>query len=64
MEAAAIPEIKAAIRRISVEECEATGDEALACESADAVEQLVAKTFATRFYDLLAGSADEPTSET
>jgi phosphotransferase system enzyme I (PtsI) len=63
MEAAAIPEIKAAIRRISLDECESMGDEALACESADAVEQLIAKIFAPRFYDLLAGSADEPNPE-
>ena len=59
MEAAAIPEIKAAIRRISVEECTAVADEAIACDSADAVEQLVAKHFAPRFYDLLAGSVDQ-----
>ncbi|MEO8876506.1 MAG: phosphoenolpyruvate--protein phosphotransferase [Polyangiaceae bacterium] len=63
MEAAAIPEIKAAIGRVTIEECEAMAKEALACDSADAVEQLVARSFATRFYDLLAGSADEPNEE-
>lgn len=62
MEAAAIPEIKETIRRTTVAECEAAAEEALACESAEAVEEIVAKAFATRLYDLLSGemtAADE-----
>lgn len=60
MEAAAIPEIKAAIRRVSLEECAGAAEAALGCDSADAVEEVVARHFATRFYDILSGSADEP----
>jgi phosphotransferase system enzyme I (PtsI) len=62
MEAAAIPEIKEAIRRITLEECNRAAEEALAAESAEAVEALVARLFAPRFFDLLAGSAEEPPS--
>jgi len=59
MEAAAIPEIKEAIRRISVPEAEALAHQALGCESADAVEQLLARELAPRLIDLLAGLADD-----
>jgi phosphotransferase system enzyme I (PtsI) len=61
MEAAAIPEIKEALRRVTVAECEAVGEEALAADSADAVEELLARQFAPRFYDLLTGSGEPPT---
>ena len=60
MEAAAIPELKEAIRRVSIAECEAAAEAALACDSAEAVEEVCAREFAPRFFDLLAGSADEP----
>jgi phosphotransferase system enzyme I (PtsI) len=60
MEAAAIPEIKEALRRVTVTECERAAEAALACDSSDAVEELVAREFAPRFFDLLAGTADEP----
>jgi phosphotransferase system enzyme I (PtsI) len=60
MEAAAIPEIKEAIRRMTISECEAAAKQALSCDCAEAVEELVARLFAPRFYDLLAGSPDEP----
>jgi phosphotransferase system enzyme I (PtsI) len=60
MEAAAIPEIKEAIRRVTLEECEDAARQALACDCAESVEELVARVFAPRFYDLLAGSPDEP----
>jgi phosphoenolpyruvate-protein phosphotransferase (PTS system enzyme I) len=60
MEAAAIPELKEAIRRVSVEECERAALAALACDSAEAVEEVCAREFAPRFLDLLSGSADEP----
>jgi phosphotransferase system enzyme I (PtsI) len=56
MEAAAIPEIKEALRRVSVAECEATALAALACDSAEEVEGLVARAFAPRLYDLLTGT--------
>jgi phosphotransferase system enzyme I (PtsI) len=59
MEAAAIPEIKEAIRRLTVAECEALAEQALACDSAEAVEALLQNELAARFTDLLAGLADE-----
>lgn len=55
MEAAAIPEIKETVRRFTVSECEAAAEGALACESAEAVEEHLARTFAPRLYDLLTG---------
>ncbi len=60
MEAAAIPEIKEVMRRITVAECESAAEAALACDSAEAVEELVAREFAPRLFDLLTGSAEEP----
>jgi len=62
MEAAAIPEIKEAIRRVDLTECKNAAEQALVCDSAENVESLVARVFAPRFFDLLAGSADEPTT--
>jgi phosphotransferase system enzyme I (PtsI) len=59
MEAAAIPEIKEALRRVTIVECEAAAVAALACDSAEGVEGLVARTFAPRMFDLLTGSASE-----
>lgn len=59
MEAAAIPEIKEAIRRLSVDEAQSIATLALACDSADAVEELLARELAPRLIDLLAGLADE-----
>jgi phosphotransferase system enzyme I (PtsI) len=64
MEAAAIPEIKEALRRVTIAECERAAEAALACDSAEAVEELVAREFAPRFFDLLAGAAEEPTITT
>jgi phosphotransferase system enzyme I (PtsI) len=63
MEAAAIPEIKEALRRVSVAECEVIAHAALASDSAEAVEGLVARAFAPRLYDLLTGSSDVPPAE-
>jgi phosphotransferase system enzyme I (PtsI) len=60
MEAAAIPEIKEALRRVTVAECESTAEAALACDSADAVEELIARQFAPRLYDLLTGAEEAP----
>jgi phosphotransferase system enzyme I (PtsI) len=59
MEAAAIPEIKEAIRRLTVAEAEAIAEEALGCDSAEAVEDVLARDLAPRLIDLLAGLADE-----
>ena len=59
MEAAAIPEIKEAMRRLTVPEAEAIAEQALACDSADAVEELLARELAPRFIDLLAGIAED-----
>ncbi|MDB4942685.1 MAG: Phosphoenolpyruvate-protein phosphotransferase of system [Labilithrix sp.] len=59
MEAAAIPEIKEAVRRLSVPEAEAIAEQALACDSADAVEELLARELAPRLIDLLAGIAQD-----
>jgi hypothetical protein len=60
MEAAAIPEIKEALRRVSTGDCERAAEAALALDTAEAVEELVAGTFAPGLFDLLTGSADEP----
>jgi phosphotransferase system enzyme I (PtsI) len=59
MEAAAIPEIKEALRRVTVAECEAAAQAALSSDSAEDVEGLVARAFAPRLYDLLTGSIYE-----
>lgn len=58
MEAAAIPEIKEAVRRVSAAECEKTAAAALEADTADAVEELIAGSFAPGLFDLLAGSAE------
>lgn len=55
MEAGAIPEIKAALRRVTVEECEAAAKSALASESAEEVEGTLRQAFAARLHDLLEG---------
>jgi phosphoenolpyruvate-protein phosphotransferase (PTS system enzyme I) len=56
MEAAAIPEIKEAIRRVAMVDCEKTAEAVLALDTAEAVEELMAGTFAPGLFDLLAGS--------
>jgi phosphotransferase system enzyme I (PtsI) len=61
MEAAAIPEIKEAIRRLTVAEAKSIAELALECDSADAVEELLARELAPRLIDLLAGLADDVT---
>jgi phosphotransferase system enzyme I (PtsI) len=59
MEAAAIPEIKEAIRRLTIAECEAIAQQALLCDSAEGVEALLHAELVPRFSDLLAGLAEE-----
>lgn len=58
MEAAAIPEIKAAAQRMSIEECESVAKEACSLDTSDDVEHLVAQSFAPRLFDLLMGSSE------
>ncbi|HXX67588.1 MAG TPA: phosphoenolpyruvate--protein phosphotransferase [Polyangiaceae bacterium] len=60
MEAAAVPEIKEALRRVTTADCERAAEAALALDSPEAVEELIAGTFAPVLFDLLTGSADEP----
>jgi phosphotransferase system enzyme I (PtsI) len=60
MEAAAIPEIKEALRRVSSSDCERTAEAALAMDTADAVEELIAATFAPTLIDLLTETEDNP----
>ncbi|MBK6690651.1 MAG: phosphoenolpyruvate--protein phosphotransferase [Myxococcales bacterium] len=62
MEAAAIPEIKEALRRISLQEAEEAARECLLQEAAEAVEACLASRFALRFFDLLAGGPEEALS--
>ncbi len=61
MEAAAIPEIKEAISRVSVAEAVRIAEGALDCESADAVDDFLARELAERFADLLAGVGEPVT---
>lgn len=57
MEAAAIPEIKETLRRVTLAEAESTAAEAMRMRTAEEIEHLVAETFAPRLYDLLTGEA-------
>jgi phosphoenolpyruvate-protein phosphotransferase (PTS system enzyme I) len=59
MEAAAIPEIKEALRRVTTGDCERAAEAALALDTAEAVEELIAGTFAPGLFDLLTGSAED-----
>ena len=58
MEAAAIPEIKEALRRVTMADCERAAEGALALDTAEAVEELIAGTFAPGLFDLLTGTED------
>jgi phosphotransferase system enzyme I (PtsI) len=62
MEAAAIPEIKEALHRVSLPEAEAVAAEAMRQESAEDVERALAAAFAPRLFDLLADAAGETPS--
>ena len=55
MEAAAIPEIKETLRRVTLVEAEALAAEVLQLQTAEEVEHAVAAQFAPRLYDLLTG---------
>ncbi len=58
MEAAAIPEVKAALARVTVAECEEVAAKALACETTEDVEYLLETTFGPRMRDLLTGTGE------
>jgi phosphotransferase system enzyme I (PtsI) len=60
MEAAAIPEIKEALHRVSLAEAVAVAAEAMMQESAEDVERALAAAFAPRLFDLLADVVGEP----
>jgi phosphotransferase system enzyme I (PtsI) len=55
MEAAAIPEIKEAFRRVTLAEAESVAAEAMRLRTAEEIEHAVAAAFAPRIYDLLSG---------
>jgi phosphotransferase system enzyme I (PtsI) len=55
MEAAAIPEIKEALRRVTLAEAESVAAEAIRLRTAEEIETAVAAAFAPRLYDLLSG---------
>lgn len=57
MEAAAIPEIKEALRRVTLVEAESVAAEAMRLGTAEEIEHAVAAAFAPRIYDLLSGEA-------
>ena len=57
MEAAAIPEIKESLRRVTLVEAEVVAVEAMSHRTAAEVEHCVAAAFAPRLYDLLAGES-------
>jgi phosphotransferase system enzyme I (PtsI) len=57
MEAAAIPEIKETLRRVTLAEAQAVALEAIENRTAEDVEHCVATAFAPRLYDILAGDA-------
>jgi phosphotransferase system enzyme I (PtsI) len=55
MEAAAIPEIKETLRRVTLGEAEAVAAEALGCATADEVESCVSEAFSPALEDILTG---------
>jgi phosphotransferase system enzyme I (PtsI) len=59
MEGASVPEIKESLRRVHRDEAENVARQGLALDTAEHVEQLVARTFAPRLVDLL---QDDPES--
>jgi phosphotransferase system enzyme I (PtsI) len=55
MESAAIPEIKATFRRVTLAEAQAAAEAAVRQRTAEEVEHCVAEAFAPQLYDLLTG---------
>jgi phosphotransferase system enzyme I (PtsI) len=58
MEAAAIPEIKAALARVTVERCEKIAARALEADTVSEVDEVLAEELGTLFHDLLSGTGD------
>ncbi len=58
MEAAAIPEIREVLRRVTLGECEAVAAEVMQLTTADDIERELAAAFAPRLYDLLTGEVE------
>ncbi|PKN31332.1 MAG: phosphoenolpyruvate--protein phosphotransferase, partial [Deltaproteobacteria bacterium HGW-Deltaproteobacteria-20] len=58
MEGAAVPEVKECLRRVFREEAEQVAMECLSLDTAERVEQHVARAFAPRLVDLLQGDLD------
>jgi phosphoenolpyruvate-protein phosphotransferase (PTS system enzyme I) len=56
MGASAIPEITAALRRVSLSECEAAAQQALGADTAEAVESILTAQFGARLTDLICDS--------
>ncbi len=61
MESAAVPEIKAALSRFSVDECREVAGLALACDETSDIEEVLAVGFAVRIHDILTGASGERT---
>ena len=59
MEGAAVPEVKECLRRVYREEAEQVAMECLSLDTAERVEQHVARAFAPRLVDLLQGEVDQ-----
>ncbi len=59
MEGAAVPEVKECLRRVFREEAEQVAMECLSLDTAERVEQHVARAFAPRLVDLLQGEVDQ-----
>jgi phosphotransferase system enzyme I (PtsI) len=58
MEAAAIPEIKAAIGRVTIAQCEKIAQRALAAHTVTEVDEILAEELVASFQDLLSGTGD------
>ena len=57
MESTSIGDIKETLGRFDLATMERIAQAALHCESAEAVEALLARTYATELFDILAGEA-------
>jgi len=58
MEAAAIPEIKAALGRVTIEHCEKIAKRALGAQTVTEVDEILAEELVPHFQDLLSGTGD------
>jgi phosphotransferase system enzyme I (PtsI) len=58
MEAAAIPEIKAALARVTVAQCEKIAERALAAHTVTEVDEVLSEELGVLFQDLLSGTGD------